>query len=341
MKKNRAKLNKIANRSFHIAIIILAYGTIAYELFYKRDISTIWSSVSQVVNDPFFVILLSVIFLLMFINIGLEAEKWRFLVLKLEKIKFWEATKSVLTGMTLGIFTPQKIGSFFGRAFVLKETNPWKGVVVSIIGSFSQLLATLTFGTIGVLYMIKKYDWADPRFETLIFWGGFTIAVIILAFLFLFYFKVGIITDLVTKTLKNNKFKIKQYLRTLSVYSNKELLRVFAYSCSRYLIFSFQFWLSFRIFGIALPFIEGLLLIAVIYFALAVIPSIALAELGIRGSVSLFIVQFWSESNGLLYDDLSLQIFIASSLIWLVNIMLPSLAGTFFVKELNFWRKKS
>ncbi|MDD4847786.1 MAG: lysylphosphatidylglycerol synthase transmembrane domain-containing protein [Bacteroidales bacterium] len=341
MKKNKAKLNKFANRSFRIAIIIFAYGTVAYELLYKRDIKTLWQSVVQVVNEPFFAILLSIIFLLMFLNIGLETEKWRFLVKKLEKINFRDAAKSVLIGMTVGIFTPQKIGSFFGRAFVLKETNPWKGVVVSIIGSFSQLLATLSFGTVGVLFMIKKFNWVDPRFETLIFWGGFTVAAIILTFLFLFYFKVGVITDLVSKTLKNNKFKIKQYLRTLSAYSNKELLIVFLYSCSRYLIFSFQFWLSFRVFGIKLPLLEGFLLITVIYFALAVIPTIALAELGIRGSVSLFILQFWSDANGIFYDDLSMQIFIASSIIWLINIMLPSLIGTLFIKELNFWRKKS
>lgn len=341
MKKNKAKLNKFANRLFRIAIIIFAYGTIAYELFYKRDITSLWESVVQVVAKPHFAILLAVIFLLMFVNFGLESVKWRFLVLKLEKISFWEATKSVLTGMTLGIFTPQKIGSFFGRAFVLKETNPWKGVVVSIIGSFSQLLATLTFGSIGVLFMIKNYSWSSPTFETLLFWGGVTVAFIILAFLFLFYFKVGIITDFVSKTFKNNKFKIKQYLRTLSVYSNKELFYVFLYSCSRYLVFSFQFWLSFRIFGIQLPFIEGLLLISVIYFALSVIPTIALAELGIRGSVSLFVIKFWSDSHNLFYDDLSMQIFIASSLIWLINIMLPSILGTLFVKDLNFWRKKS
>lgn len=341
MKKNKAKLNKIANRLLRTAIIFFAYGTIIYELFYKRDITSLWNSVVQEVEKPYFIFLLLVIFMLMFVNYSLESIKWRLLVLKLEKINFWNATKSVLTGMTMGIFTPQKIGSFFGRAFILKQTNPWKGVVVSIIGSFSQLLATLTFGSIGVLYMIQKYHWSSPVFEKLMFWGGFTVASVILTFLFLFYFKVGIITDFVSKTFKSNKFKIKQYLRTLSLYNNKELFYVFLYSCSRYLVFSFQFWLSFRIFGIQLPIIGGFLLISVIYFALAVIPTIALAELGIRGSVSLFIIKFWSDTQGLYYDNLSMQIFLASSLIWLINIMLPSLIGSIFIKELNFLRKKS
>lgn len=339
MKKNKAKLNKILNRVFRIVIIILAYGTIAYELLYKRDITVLWQSVIQASENSSFIILLAVIFCLMFLNIGLDSKKWQFLVLKVENINFWNAAKSVLTGMTLGIFTPQKIGSFLGRAFILKKTNPWKGVVISIISSFSQLLTTSTFGVIGLLYMIKKYDFIDPSFKNLIFWAGFTVAFIVLLFLFLFYFKVGLITKLLSNAIKTNKFKIKQYLRTLSLYTNKELFITFLYSCSRYLVYSFQFWLAFRIFGINLPFFEGFLLITVLYFVLASIPTIALAELGIRGSVTLFIITFWYKMQGIDCGDLSMQIFLAPSIIWLINIMLPSLVGTLFIKELKFLRK--
>jgi hypothetical protein len=52
-----------------------------------------------------------------------------------------------------------------------------------------------------------------------------------------------------------------------------------------------------------------------------ILPSIVIADLGIRGSVSIFILgQFSENTQGILT---------ASVVLWIINIMLPSILGLF------------
>jgi hypothetical protein len=69
------------------------------------------------------------------------------------------------------------------------------------------------------------------------------------------------------------------------------------------------------------------------------IPTITLAELGIRGSISLYFIGLYFENFGTLTDKINIGIVSASSSLWLLNLALPALIGTIFVFRLNFFRK--
>ena len=87
----------------------------------------------------------------------------------------------------------------------------------------------------------------------------------------------------------------------------------------RYLVFSTQFILMLHWFDIQIPWQEALKAISIMYLVLTVVPSIALSELTIRGSVALF---FFSA-----YSGNSTGILAASSMIWFINLVIPALAG--------------
>ena len=158
-------------------------------------------------------------------------------------------------------------------------------------------------------------------------------------FFLLLYYSVSLISVLVEKYLSKRWKKFRTYVAVFKKYSNKELSNVLLYSLIRYLIFNVQFYLLLRILGVNLPLIHSLFLTSALYYALTIIPTIALTELGIRGSLSLFLFELYFSQNGGFTDKMGLAIFTASSTIWLLNIIIPALIGTLFVYRLKFFRK--
>ena len=73
-------------------------------------------------------------------------------------------------------------------------------------------------------------------------------------------------------------------------------------------------------------------LITVLYLILAVIPGITMLELGIRGVVA--VVLFGSYSNN------TLGIYAASAAIWLINLILPAIAGAMLLPALKIFNNK-
>jgi hypothetical protein len=83
-------------------------------------------------------------------------------------------------------------------------------------------------------------------------------------------------------------------------------------------------------------FTECLQVIPVMYLVLAAIPTAALTELGVRGSVAVFLFALVGGSTAT-SAEWTLAIISATTLIWLLNIALPSLAGVLVVFRLKFF----
>ena len=61
------------------------------------------------------------VIVLVFVNWGFEAKKWKLLITPIQKMSFFTAFKSVLTGVTLSLNTPNRIGEYGGRILYVKE----------------------------------------------------------------------------------------------------------------------------------------------------------------------------------------------------------------------------
>ena len=66
------------------------------------------------------------------------------------------------------------------------------------------------------------------------------------------------------------------------------------------------------------------------------IPSVALAELGVRSSVALSVFSVWYGLSQQLADDVTLGIMVSASVLWIINIAIPALVGSFYVGHFNF-----
>ena len=332
------KVRKLLNFLLQLIIILLAYWFIYRELFQKRDIL----QVVKILKDQFinraFLYFLIYIFLLMFVNWGLEAQKWKYLIGKFEHISFFQSFKAVFSGVTVSVFTPNRIGEYFGRVFILKQLHPLKGVFITFIGSMGQLLSTIVFGLLALLFFMPRLFDISLFPNQLIYWSIVILSLLCIFFLILFYLNFQYVSTLIERLIPHKYEKIKRYTDIFKSYQSRELAFVFLFSILRYMIFSLQFILLLLAFHIKLPASQYLILVPLIFFAITVVPTIALSELGIRGSISLYLIGFFIENSGNLDNDTSVGIIAASTLLWVINLVLPAIIGALFVFNLRFLR---
>jgi len=346
--KHSAKIVKTYNLLIKILIIVLSYFFIYKQVFFKQEIHLIWHTFIGSFHSYHLFAGLSAILLLAFINWSIETVKWKYLIRKTEKISFLKAYSAVLSGITISTFTPNRIGEYFGRVFSLKKTNPWEGVFITLIGSISQLLITLFIGSVctyialtGFEVVIAKNIGLHLTQNSTLLLFLFIIALIINFTLLLLYFNVIKINKLKWPHSRPKIKKICSHLSILASYSGKELAKVLLLSLARYFVFTSQFYLLLILFHVQLPFVTGFVLISAVYYTMAVIPTVALTELGVRGSVSLFFIGLYFDKAGQLCEPVKIGILSSSVILWIINLIIPAIIGSFFVLKLRFFDKKS
>ncbi len=335
----KTKLNKTYNILLRTLIILVAYGFIYYQLFYEKDIlanlDQLWSELSR--GSSLYFLYAAVI--LVFVNWGLETAKWQYLIGKIEQISFLKAYRAVLSGVTVSVFTPNRVGEYFGRVFMLHKANPWKAVFLTVLGSMSQLLVTLSCGSIALIFFVISYDIEFFQDKQYFLWGLIVSVLVFNAFVLMLYFNVDIITKWVEGLLRRNWKRMRNYLKVVSEFHGKELLRVLLFSFLRYVVFSLQYYLLFRAFGIEMRLFSGMMVVSVIFFVLTAIPSVALAELSIRGSVAISVLGLYFAGSPDSFSEIAAAT--AAGLLWLINIVVPALTGAVFVHKLRFFRDAS
>ena len=277
--------------------------------------------------------------ILMVVNWSLEAVKWKYLIGKVEEVSFFKAFQAVLTGVSVSSFIPNRVGEFFGRVFILKTANRIEAILITVVGSMSQLLITVLAGSLGLLVFIPRYL-PDDRFSHGYLYDTLVVLVIILDFLLVtLFFKISFLAALKERILRKGLKGLRRFFRIFAFYHNREMATVMLLSLSRYLVFTTQFYLLLVLFGIRIQYFDALVLIALIYLIMAIIPTIALTELGIRGSVALYVFGFWFGRALPMAGDHNLGVLAASTILWVINLGIPALIGAVFVFRLKFFRK--
>lgn len=256
---------------------------------------------------------LALIILLMAANWITESAKWKFLISKIYKLSLWQSLYSVLTGVTISFFTPNRTGEFAGRVMHLPASYRIKGAVSSIVGSMNQLLITLIAGGLSILYMVRSPLEEDKLLYSVI--AGFTIvSIIMMAFA---YFNISKIYEWLhsIEWLK----RIDNYAEVLSYYSFNDLMRVTILSVCRYIIFTAQFILLMHLFGISFGLLQEIIVVCMIFLSLSVLPTFAFTEVITRGSVALYFLLPHASSEA--------SVLAAVFFLWFINLALPSVAG--------------
>ncbi len=131
------------------------------------------------------------VFLLMFINWGIEAKKWQLALSKSGNISFFTSVKAIFSGTTMAFFTPNRIGEYMGRMVHLERKDRLPSVALTVVCSISQLLVTFVAGTIG-LFILKEKIAAQYNHPNVIFWINLLLYVVAATsiVLTLFYFRL-------------------------------------------------------------------------------------------------------------------------------------------------------
>ena len=335
------KLHKTYNLLIKAVIVIVAYYVIYKQVFVQHT----WDEIAQYFAQnysfyrllfPFFIIII-----LMIINWGIESIKWQYLISKNENINLKTSLQGVFSGITVSSLTPNRIGEYFGRVFILKKTHPVRGILMTIVGSLSQLLVTILMGGFAILYVTFRYtELVYPKNP---FLSAVAIGLLILLMIMVsgIYFNLKGVSNILHRlTIKWPK--INRFIHVFAYYDRKELVNVFLLSLSRYVVFSLQLYLLMRIFHIPLTIFEGLIVVSLIFLTITIIPSVALAEIGIRGSVAIYVIQQYYNLNNLNPSlGYELDVMASTSVLWLINIILPAIIGSLFIFKLSFFNSRN
>ena len=246
---------------------------------------------------------LGILFLLSFsvVNRYLEILKWQNLVAFIKPISVGESTKQVLGALTAGIFTPNGLGEYAGKALYFDKTKTKQIIFLNLICNGIQMILTVIFGTIGLL-IIGYWKWSL---------GILGLSI----FLFLFSF--------FSKKIKIKGYSIEKLLEKINeIPKTIHKKNVFLAVC-RYLVFSHQYYFLFLAFDVDLPYVTMMATIAVVYFLASSLPSFQFLDFAVKGSVAVFFF-------GKLGVNEWIVVFI-STLMWFLNVVLPVVIGSYFV----------
>ncbi len=302
------------------------------QVIHQPDLPLAWQQMKQAVTgEQSWKLWLSV--LLMPVNWGLETLKWYVLVNKFQKLSFRKAFESVLSGLSLAMNTPNRIGEYGGRVVYLAPAFRMKGVALAIVSSVGQLLITLIFGWVALLIMkaqLYQVQLSGTHFSVIllqVFQYSVLFFIIITG---LFFFRM----QLLAKMLKwipwlKEKLSFTEVLENLS---NRAYLQVLFYSFLRFIVFALQYVLIWQALQADISWWQGFWSVALIFLVMAIVPSFAIADVGIRGKVAISIAGLFSSN--------SIALLTGTVGIWLLNLVLPALLGSLLLLTIKIFKER-
>lgn len=251
--------------------------------------------------------LLLFVFLMLFltlINWLLEIYKWKLLVNKVSAISFFDSAIQSLSSHTVSLVTPFKSGEF-GMKTMFYERSLFKKIIdLNFIGNLGQLIMTVIFGILGFYFYqfsmveVLNISLVDTKSESYIF-IGFLILILIFSIL------------MMKKLINFNIISLKKHFQILLI------------SMLRYLLFSHQYLLLLYIYDPSLNYILTISSIFSTYLLASIIPTMALFDWAIKGSISI-----------ILLTVLGFQVeivLLVSIIMWFFNFAIPAILGSYFV----------
>ena len=316
------RYKKILSALLKIAIVVLAFWFIYAKIIANNDLKNFVSLLNALPKVEIWVTL-GVVLLLMLVNWGLEAFKWKRLMQPLEPISLGLAISSVFCGLTWAVFTPNRLGEYGGRVFFLSPKRRIAGVVAMAVGNIGQLVLTNVFGAIAICGFIYKFIPIDFG----LFLAVCAIAIAFALFFAIFYFNIKWINGILLAIKFTRKYK--KFYVVLARYKKRELLVILLFCLARYTVFSLQYFIMFLWLIPQIHALDVVMLVCIMFFVQSALPSLDLLDIGIRSATALFFFKYVTLNHA------AVVACIAS--IWLINIIIPAILGSYFVFKLKFF----
>jgi hypothetical protein len=203
---------------------------------------------SNILNNQTFILII----LLSGLNWLFEIKKWQYI----NTISFKRAAKESLIGHAIGSLTPLKLGDYYIKAKLHKQSNKTTILKNNLKSNIHQLACTLFFGIVGCLYLLKLKKLIN------------NIHIIVVLML--------LITTIIFYS------KIKSHFNKL-----------LAYSAVRYILFSSQFIILILLVSDKFSF-EIIAITYSMYLLSSLVPVISIFDISIKGSVAVYLFSIFT-----------------------------------------------
>jgi len=327
------KLNKNIKIFLNYVLGPLLFAWLSYSVFNQiknqPNLEESWVNIKASFTDTR-VLNFILVFVLMFVNWSLEALKWKISVQGVQPVSFFRSLKAIFSGVSFSVTTPNRTGEYLGRVLYMDDGNRLRVISLTILGSISQLMVTVFFGLLGLLILetdITKMNlsgWMEWLKDLGII--GASLAFVVLT---VFYFRIGWLVKWIDKIPA-----IKKYIWLINELEKTDttlLLRLLSISLLRYLVFATQYFLLFRFFGVEVNWWQGFWATAIVFFVMAITPTIELFEVVKKMYVTKEIFAIFTVNT--------LAIGFVTTTIWCINLVIPAAIGSLLILGIKFFKK--
>ena len=327
------KLNKNIKIFLNYVLGPLLFAWLSYSVFKQiknqPNLEESWVNIKASFTD-IRVLNFILVFVLMFVNWSLEALKWKISVQGVQPVSFFRSLKAIFSGVSFSVTTPNRTGEYLGRVLYMDDGNRLRVISLTILGSISQLLVTIFFGMLGLLILRPDIDnmslsgWMEWLKDLGIIGAFFAFIV-----LTVFYFRIGWLVKWIDKIPA-----IKKYIWLINELEKTDttlLMRLLSISLLRYLVFATQYFLLFRFFGVEVNWWQGFWATAIVFFVMAITPTIELFEVVKKMYVTKEIFAIFTVNT--------LAIGFVTTTIWCINLVIPAAIGSLLILGIKFFKK--
>jgi hypothetical protein len=277
--------------------------------FYFQFKKINWNAETVYLEKPFFVLFA---LLLVPVNWFFEWLKWLFTVRVLQITVSRQTQKhAFLAGIVSGMLTPNMLGNFIGRIYYFERKYRVPLIILTLATNYAQFLASIIFGIVAIIILnVVPFEVDLSQLHVILYFVAFILLLI--------YFNFELLFKLV-----KNKTHLHLLIRKLT---NRRSYRwkILLLSILRHFVFSIQFILVLHAFGIEFS-VWNILWVWQVYLWVTLMPSLFMGKLAIRETISIWVLGFAGMGE--------ISVLIASFLIWIMNLLIPTLIGLIVCKR--------
>jgi len=310
------KLPDIKSKIYLLLKLIIAFSLIVYLVYYVQSKNII----DTFSNANFSLLLLSL--MLLFPNIYLQYWKWK---LTCEQLISEKRKKKVLLSLFYGfpaaIFTPARTGEYFGRGMAFKDRAFTEIVLATFIDKFFTVIVTFFMGTASAILFVNKYYHSNnlislPLLIVFLFISVFTLAIM--------FSNKEWLSKFLSPLLKYKVFaQISKKILMVKNLNRAYVIKMLSLSMIFLLCYVLQFMILIAAFSHHFDLLIYFWAAILIMFAKSVLSPLSISELGVREAASVFFLTQIGETSSIALN--------ASLAIFIINIIIPSLIGLFFL----------
>ncbi|TVR79576.1 MAG: hypothetical protein EA412_06210 [Chitinophagaceae bacterium] len=274
--------------------------------------------IATVLDNPQSTFFLFLVFILMPLNLYLDFSKWKIQENSLSKAIKNKMIKGYLLGLSIAVITPNRSGEFLGRLFFMPYKKRFRTIIYSLRSSWAQFIVNIVLG----LFSLLLFTSAQIQLPFSLIWL-YALIILVLALVLLLFLTHEVI---IRKILAYRSIAVlvgylKMSSRTFNKISSLLFSKLILFSLGRYLVYFIQFYFLCIIFSVNLPFYVILSGLATIFLLQMFLPVFSILEIGVKGSLALFV--FYN------YPEEQFYLILSLGMMWLINVFIPAISGLF------------